>query len=79
MGGIDLSKYTKNYGYWHTEFGNRVQRMGLNPYRTISIEQLDLMLHSYDFSGHENERVLAKKKNKNAYMNIDKQELDHDD
>jgi len=58
-GGINLKKYTKNYGFWHTEFGNRLQMLQLTPYRTISIEKLDLMLHSLDYSGLEIEQGIS--------------------
>jgi hypothetical protein len=58
-GGIDLIKYNKHYGYWHTEFGSRLEWLKLTEYRTISLKQLDLMLHSYDYSGFDNERGIS--------------------
>jgi hypothetical protein len=58
-GGINVKKYTKNYGFWHTEFGNRLQMLQLTPYRTISIDKLDLMLHALDYSGLEIEQGIS--------------------
>ena len=48
---INLEKFNKNYGYWHTDFARRVQLAKLTPYRTTSVIELDKYIAANDFAG----------------------------